>query len=84
MQADRTLWPRWASFLHRWGLKDLAAVLMDAAGPLSILGAQMIYFGQPFLPQAFPHRNLTALADLLENQTELKSFAAFLREDPTP
>lgn len=81
MQADRDLWPEWAGFLQRWGLRDIAVVLLDAAGPLSFLGAQLIYFGQPFFNRSAPQRNLAALAALFEDQSEMKSFAAFLRED---
>jgi hypothetical protein len=81
MQADRTLWPDWAGFLQRWGLRDIAVLLLDAAGPLSFLGAQLIYIGQPFFGRAAPRSSLTALASLLEDQAELKSFVSFLRED---
>lgn len=81
MQADRDLWPEWARFLQHWGLRDVAVILLDAAGPLSILGAQLIYIGQPFFGQSASRRNLAALAALFEDQSEMKSFAAFLRED---
>jgi len=81
MQSNRTLWPTWAQFLQRWGLGDVAAYTLEAAGPLAVFGAQFIYLGQPFLKQAVPAGHLQALANLLEDSSQMKDFAAFLREE---
>ncbi len=53
---------------------------MEAGGPVSILAAQAIYMGQPFLRQAVPESHLQAMANLFEDQEEGQMFAAFLRE----
>ncbi len=71
-------WEEWARFLQRWGIRQPASALLEAAGPLSILAAQFIYLGQPFLGQ---NTSLKAFAQLLENREESRSFAAFLREE---
>lgn len=81
MQKDRSFWSEWAHFLHHWGLAELIAALLDAAGPLNVFLAQVMYAGRPFLGQIFQADRLEALADLFEDQEESKSFAAFLREE---
>ena len=80
MQVDRPLWQRWAGFLQRWRMDGIVAFLLDAGGPLVVLAAQALYFGQPFLRQTMPDHSLQALVDLLEDEQEGQSFAAFLRE----
>lgn len=77
MQMARENWARWAEKLDRWGLRGTAAWFLDAAGPLLTIGAQALYFGQPFL-----NRDRTAvLAQLLEDDGEAHAFAAFLQEE---
>jgi hypothetical protein len=55
--------------------------MLDAAGPIAVLGAQAIYLGQPFLDHALPAGHLQALANLLEDKAETTTFAAYLREE---
>jgi hypothetical protein len=81
MQKDRSFWPEWARFLHHWGLTDVAAILLDAAGPLRIFLAQGLYAGGPFLGSTVPEDRLKALATLFEDQEESRAFAAFIREE---
>jgi len=83
MQPERNYWPEWARFLQHWGLGELVAAWLDAAGPLTILLAQFIYFGQPFMRGAVPTAKLDALARLFEEQEESRAFALFLREEKT-
>lgn len=78
--ASRELWPAWARFLQQKGLARVAADVSASAGPLGILAAQLLYLGQPLLNQALPDQHLQALAQLLEDQTELKRFALYLKE----
>jgi hypothetical protein len=55
--------------------------MLEAAGPLTTLAAQLVYFGQPFLGRTTPGSQMQALAEMLENQAASRSFAAFLREE---
>ena len=80
---SQTYWTGWAQFLQRFGLQQPAAVLLEAAGPLAWLFAQVVYLGQPFLDGSQNGGQWQALAGLLENQEESRSFAAFLREEKT-
>lgn len=81
MQKDRSFWPDWAHFLHHYGLSDIAAALLEAAGPLNVFLAQAVYAGRPFLNRSGSVEHLDALAGLFEDQEESRSFASYLREE---
>jgi hypothetical protein len=69
-----------AAKLKALGLGYLAADLVEGAGPLNTLFAQVLYLGQPLLSPWLSARHLTTLADTLENNPA--ALAAHLR--PTP
>ena len=60
------------------------ASLLDAVGPLSILGAQFVYVGQPVLSLWINDRQLEVFARLLEEPTKVQRFVTYLREVPAP
>jgi hypothetical protein len=85
MQMDflpeaRSAWPAWAAFLHRHGLENMVTWVLEAAGPLAVLGAQALYIGGPLLRPAMTDMQRDALAGLLEDRDEALAFTAFLRE----
>jgi hypothetical protein len=84
MIADHPFWEIWTKTLRRWGMQALAASLLEAAGPLTTLGAQMIYLSQPVLNSVLPGGQIDALATLLDNPAETKRFIVFLRESSAP
>jgi hypothetical protein len=73
MESPRAYWPRWAEALRRHRLDGLAAWILDAGGPLTLLSAQAIYFGRPFLGQS-----AEALARTLESDEEIRAFVTYL------
>ena len=77
MKSTREFWQRWAESLRRYQLHDLVASFLEAGSPLALLGAQAIYFGEGFVK----NDQLSALASLLEDETETRAFAAFLSRD---
>ena len=77
MKSPREYWPRWAESLHRYQLHEVAASFLEAGSPLALLGAQALYFGQGLVES----EQLTALAQMLEEDREARSFASFLLED---
>ena len=81
MDSSRAYWPIWTDFLRRQGLTELAAWFLEASGPLNVLGAQLLYLGQPFVP-ASANQGLRALADLLEQEEEARNFIALLKGKP--
>jgi hypothetical protein len=74
-------WTLWANRLNQWGLKEPVAVFIEAAGPLSVFAAQLVYFGQPFFSRLLSLDHSTELASMLENGKERQSFVSFLREE---
>jgi hypothetical protein len=81
MGENHQYWQKWAQFLQRWGLRAPASAVLETAGPLTVIVAQLIYFGQPIMGQMTPGNQWQALANLLEDRSESRSFAAFLREE---
>ena len=79
MQADRTYWSAWVRFLHRWGVSEPFATLLESTGSLKLLFAQVVYLGQPLFSS--DAQKWQALANPLENEAESRSFAAFIREE---
>lgn len=76
MDLPSTLWQNWAESLRKKGLAAWAAWWLEAAGPLNLIGAQFLYLGAPFFPE---NKQFDALARLLEDDTEARAFAAYLR-----
>ncbi len=82
LARNQQIWQKWAAALHRWGLQDYIATILEVTGPLNLLGAQMVYLGQPFLQQVISADQVAALTDLLENPTEARAFSKFVRQPP--
>jgi hypothetical protein len=83
MTENRKWWGSWARFLQRSEMERPAAYLLEAAGPLTILLAQAMILGQPFLSDPLKRERWAALAEMLENPAEAKAFASFLKEEQT-
>ncbi len=77
MKASRKYWSRWAETLRYYQLHELTAALIEAGGPLSIIGAQALYFGRGFIES----EQITALAQTLEEDEEARAFASFLTSE---
>lgn len=74
MKSSREFWHRWAESLRRYQLHELVASFLEAGSPFALLGAQAIYFSGGL----FRNDQLTALAGMLEDETETHDFASFL------
>jgi hypothetical protein len=84
MDADLPEWRDWAAILQRWGMRDLAASFLETLGPLSLLGAQFLYISQPVINGVLPNNRVRSFAALLEDSSQVRAFAAFLRKDDIP
>ena len=71
----RSEWSEWAESLRRLKLDVVAAWMLEAGGPLTTLGAQAVYLGQPFVGG----EKLESLAHMLEEEEETQAFARYLR-----
>jgi hypothetical protein len=81
MNSLRANWPEWTETLRRLGLDGFAVWLLEASGPLNVIGAQLLYIGQPFVGSQV-NDQLLALANLLEEKGEAQAFAALLKGQP--
>ena len=70
----REEWAHWAALLRQYHLDQLTAWALEAGGPLALLGAQALYFGRSFMGT----RIADPLARLLEDENEVRAFAAYL------
>ena len=80
MEPDRRIWQGWARILHQWGVSDWAAALLESAGLLTVLGAQIMYLSQPFTRSVFSEESYDALSRVLEDPVQARAFASYLRE----
>jgi hypothetical protein len=64
-------------------MKETAASLLEAMGSLGMLAAQILYLSQPLLSGTISPGSLQAVAQILENPTQRKEFASYLREAPS-
>jgi hypothetical protein len=77
---NRHIWKKWADVLHRWGMQEMAATMLEAIGPLKFIGAQAVYISQPILDTIMPKDTITAIANLLDKPEEAEAFTTFLRQ----
>lgn len=70
-----------AGFPNFQVLHGLAANLLEAAGPLNILLAQLVYLGQPVLSTFIPDQKTSKLAQILEDPAETALFIKTLRSE---
>jgi hypothetical protein len=78
---EQSFWLTWLRSLQRWGLVEPASALLEAAGPLSLLLAQFIYLGQPFLGRSGAAAQIDELGRVLENSDHRYAFIQFLRQE---
>ncbi|MGB8982616.1 MAG: hypothetical protein WCC12_12125 [Anaerolineales bacterium] len=70
-------WSHWAETLRRFKLDGLASWLLEAGAPVTLLGAQALYIGQPFLGG----KGWSSFAHMLEEDEEVQAFARYLRQE---
>jgi len=74
---SRENWRNWSDTLRRFKLGGLALWLLEAGSPLNLLGAQALYFSQPFLGG----KQIESIVQMLEDKDETMAFVYFLREE---
>jgi len=81
MQDSRIYWSQWEQKLQGLGVSELAAALLDGAGSLRLLAAQLVHAGTPFIGASSAADQWQALAALLEDKDSAQQFISFLREE---
>jgi hypothetical protein len=79
MQSAPSYWQNWAEKLERWGLTDLTATILESAGPITTILAQLVYAGTPLFSGSHPEQ-WDGFAHMLDNPRESRAFATFLKE----
>jgi hypothetical protein len=77
-RKSRQRWQHWGNVLRKRELQDLAAWLLEAASPLALISAQLLYMGTPLLGSDAGH-----LARLLESEEDRQEFVDSLRSNAT-
>ncbi len=67
--------------LRAWGLHGFAASLVEATGPLALLGAQTLYAAGPMLAPWVPDDEVITWARWLEDPLTLPQLAARLNQE---
>ena len=80
-EHHNTTWATWSERLKARGLNQFAAALLDATRPLTLAGAQLVYFGQPLMHGLLPEGRSAALAALLEDPQAVDHFIDDLRQE---
>lgn len=76
---------KWIDSLYKLRLQDLTATILEALGPMNLLGAQLVYLSQPILSPFIPEDQSRDLAKILEDPSETSIFIEALRNyEPTP
>lgn len=79
---SQTYWNNWAQTLQRLKMKGISLAILDGAGPIKIVIAQLIFAGLPFVDMEKKHQ-WQAAAEMLEDNKISSEFATFLREEKT-
>ena len=77
---DRTYWPKWAHSLQHFKLKGFSLAVLEGAGPVKGILAQLMLAGIPFFSSS-ARAQWQSAAEMLEDRDESHTFADFLREE---
>jgi len=81
MNADQQIWWKWTKSLQQMGIAEWVASLLEIAGPLTLVAAQVVYFSQPIIDLIMPQWHPDSLARMLEDKSNVSIFVSHLRED---
>ncbi|MFL7813990.1 MAG: hypothetical protein AB8I40_09985 [Anaerolineales bacterium] len=70
---------KWIQTLYKLRLQNFFATLLEALGPVNILGAQLVYLSQPILSPFISPEKSRDFAKILEDPTETATFVKALR-----
>jgi len=84
MQEPRCYWKKWARILQNMGVTDIAASVLEGAGSLRFVAAQLVHASTPFFGNSETSDQWKALAALLEDRNMSRQFISFLKEEENP
>lgn len=84
MQDTRCYWNNWAHLLQKFGVTDMAASLLEGAGSLRYVAAQLVHASTPFFGNSETYSQWKALAAMLEDRELARQFISFINEEEIP
>ena len=78
MDAEKTFPDTLIDWLQNAGLAEFTAVVLEAAGPLTVLGAQAIFMLEPLVSS--PGSELRGLAHTLDDPEQVENLVQRLRD----
>jgi hypothetical protein len=77
---SQQFWPDWVQKLQHSPLKGFLVTFLEGSGPLKLIIGQVMLAGSVFVnPSASEH--WLAAAEMLEDDTQSRAFAALLNEE---
>ena len=80
MSENQPDWINWARTLQLGGINRGVAFLLEEAGSLCVLFAQLVYLSQPLLAGVVSGQSIQAFARVLEDPESRQKFIVTLRE----
>lgn len=77
---NHQFWPLWVQKLQHSPFKGFVLTFLEGSGPFKLILAQVMLAGLPFL-NASVSWHWQAAAEMLENDSESREFAALLHEE---
>jgi len=75
---------KWIKSLYNLRLQNFVATILEALGPMNLLGAQLVYLSQPLLSPFINQDQSQDFANLLEDPSETALFIKALKTyEPT-
>jgi hypothetical protein len=71
---------KWIKKLSEMRLLNLTATILEALGPINVLGAQLVYLAQPMISPYLTDDHSHEIASILENPSETAKFIKLLKE----
>lgn len=84
MQDTRCYWNNWALLLQKMGVTDMAASVLEGAGSLRYVAAQLVHASSPFFGNSEASSQWKALATMLEDRELAQQFISFIKEEEYP
>ncbi len=77
--TTETIHERWVLRLRAWGLQGWAATFLEEGGAAALITAQVLHASAPFVEALTPWRDVSGLADTLEDPAQARALADRLR-----
>jgi hypothetical protein len=73
-------WSEWARTLQHSRMKGFVLTFLESSGPLKLILSQLMLSSAPFVPTSSLEK-WQAAAEMFEDNSESRKFAALLREE---